>query len=452
MRDGCRQSDGVGSLKSCKTMKEAYAVRRTVPPSAEIQASIDKLLANRLVDDPQKMLSELARLGARLIIQRAVEDEFDQWLGRARYERRPEAGPAMRNGFRPRHLQTGEGELRIEVPQVRETAIPFESKLFPKWHCKRLLRTDPLKALVIGGVVRGLSMRDVESLCEEAGLGRASKSTVATICAELHERFEAFCRRSLYDINLVVLFLDAIYLSVRPSGPKEGVSCALGITENGSRELVSVQLGARESKEDWLELGRDLISRGLAAARLVVADGAPGLISAVEEIWPRADRQHCAVHRLRNLLAKLPKDEQDRIRFNYWSALTDATSVKDGKLRLQVMISELEHRGYESAARCLTEDLDALVVHLRYPLRHRERWRSTNLLERSLGEVRRRTKVTGRFPGEINYLSLVWAVLDLFFSHASNGATFTDVDRQHLYRIKYQQADPDTLDEEVTAA
>ncbi|GAC1532503.1 MAG: hypothetical protein NVS2B6_20570 [Thermoleophilaceae bacterium] len=147
-----------------------------------------------------------------------------------------------------------------------------------------------------------------------------------------------------------------------------------------------------------------------------------------------------------------PKTEQDRIRFNYWSALTDATSVKDGKLRLQVLISELEHRGYESAARCLADDLDALVVHLRYPLRHRERWRSTNLLERSLGEVRRRTKVMGRFPGESSCLTLVWAVLDLFFSHASNGATFTDVDRQHLYRIKYQQADPDTLDEEVTAA
>jgi transposase-like protein len=433
-------------------LKEAYAVRRTVPPSAEIQASIDKLLSKGMVDDPQKMLSELARLGARLIIQRAVEEEFDIWLGRARYERKPEAGPGKRNGFRPRHVQTAEGELRIEIPQVREAAMPFVSKLFPKWHCKRLLRTDPLKALVIGGFVRGLSMRDVESLCEEAGLGRTSKSTVATICAELHERFEAFCRRSLYDIDLVVLFLDAIYLPVRPSGPKEGVICAWGITENGKRALVSVRLGMRESKEDWLELGRDLTTRGLAGPRLVVADGAPGLISAVEEIWPRADRQHCAVHRLRNLLAKLPKSEHDRIRFNYWSALTDATSVKDGKLRLRVLISELEHRGYDAAASCLAEDLDALVVHLRYPLRHRERWRSTNLLERSLGEVRRRTKVMGRFPGESSCLSLVWAVLDLFFSHASNGATFTDLDRKHLYRIKYHQADPDTLDEEVTAA
>ena len=141
----------------------------------------------------------------------------------------------LRNGFRPRHVQTGEGELRIEIPQAREAAMPFVSKLFPKWHCKRLLRTDPLKALVIGGFVRGLSMRDVESLCEEAGLGKISKSTVARICAELHERFEAFSRRSLYDINLVVLFLDAIYLPVRPSGPKEGVMCAWGITETGAR-------------------------------------------------------------------------------------------------------------------------------------------------------------------------------------------------------------------------
>ena len=119
-------------------------VRRTVLPSAEIQAEIDKLLGKRLADDPQKMLSELGRLGARLIIQRAVEDEFDTWLGRARYERRPERqrglrnyDSGLRNGFRPRHVQTGEGELRIEVPQVREAAMPFVSKLFAKWHCKR---------------------------------------------------------------------------------------------------------------------------------------------------------------------------------------------------------------------------------------------------------------------------------------------------------------------------
>src|SRR3954464_1282141 len=123
-------------------MKEAYAVRRTVQPSAEIQASIDRLLAKGMVDDPQKMLSELARLGARLIIQRAVEEEFDAWLGRARYERQREAPPGLRNRFRPRRGQPAEGELQVEIPQVREAAEPFVSKLFPRG--TKLLRPEPL--------------------------------------------------------------------------------------------------------------------------------------------------------------------------------------------------------------------------------------------------------------------------------------------------------------------
>ena len=113
-------------------MKEAYAVRRTVPPSVEIEAQIDQLLAVGVGENPRGSLSELARLGARLIIQRAVEDEFDAWLGRTRYERRPQAPPGLRNGFRPRRVQTAEGELSVEIPQVREAAETFASKLFPR--------------------------------------------------------------------------------------------------------------------------------------------------------------------------------------------------------------------------------------------------------------------------------------------------------------------------------
>src|SRR6188472_3264608 len=140
-------------------MKEAYAVRRTVPPAAEIEEQIERLLAVGVGENPRESLSELAGLGARLIIQRAVEDEFDAWLGRARYERRPDYQRGLRNGFRPRGLQTLEGELQVEIPQVREAAEPFVSKLFP---CStKLLRTEPLKAMVIGAFVRGLSMRDI---------------------------------------------------------------------------------------------------------------------------------------------------------------------------------------------------------------------------------------------------------------------------------------------------
>ena len=311
-------------------------MRRTVPPSAEIEAQIDQLLAVGVGDNPRESLSELARLGARLIIQRAVEDEFDAWLGRARYERRPahqrglrNYDSALRNGFRARTVQTLEGELEVEIPQVREAAEPFVSKLFP---CStKVLRTEPLRAMVIGAFVRGLSMRDIESLCEKAGLGKLSKTTASRICTELRERFEQFKRRDLYDVQVAALFLDAVFLSVRPNGPKEGVLVAWGFTEQGERVLLSVMLGMRESHEDWLELGRDLIARGLGAPLLVVADGAPGLTRAVEQCWPASDRQHCAVHRLRNLLAKLPDRERERVRLAYWQALDDATDERDGK-------------------------------------------------------------------------------------------------------------------------
>jgi putative transposase len=421
-------------------LKEAYAVRRTVPPSAEIEAQIDELLAVGVGDNPRESLSVLARLGARLIIQRAVEDEFDGWLGRARYEHRPayqrglrnyESG--LRNGFRPRTVQTAEGELEVQIPQVREAAETFASKLFPR--TPKLLRTEPLKALVIGAFVRGLSMRDVESLCEQAGLGKLSKSTASRMCEELKERFERFKRRSLYDINLVALFLDATFISVRPSGPKEGVLVAWGFTEAGERVLLAVTLGMRESYEDWQALGRDLIGRGLAAPMLIVADGAPGLIKAIEHCWPASDRQRCCVHRARNLYAKLPERERERVKHAYWQALDDAINVRDGKQRLQALVDELDKGGFIAASKCLADDLDALVVHLRYPTRHRRRWRSTNLLERSLGEVKRRTKVMGRFPGEDSCLTLVWAVLDLLITHQTNGIHFTQLDRQRLTRL-----------------
>jgi putative transposase len=425
-------------------------VRRTVPPSAEIEEQIDQLFAVGVGENPRESLSELAKLGARLIIQRAVEEEFDAWLGRARYERRPEPQQrGLRNGYRPRKLQTGEGQLEVGIPQVREAAEPFVSKLFPRG--TKLLRTEPLRAMVIGAFVRGLSMRDVESLCEQAGLGKLSKSTASRICSELRERFEAFKRRDLYDIHLAALFLDAVFLSVRPDGPKEGVLVAWGFTDQGERVLLSVMLGMRESHEDWLALGRDLIARGLGAPQLIVADGAPGLIKAIEQCWPASDRQHCAVHRLRNLRAKLPERERERVRGAYWQALDEATDERDSRDRLKALADELDRAGYTAAARCLADDLDALVVHLRYPTRHRRRWRSTNLLERSLGEVKRRTKVIGRFPGETSCLTLVWAVLDLYITHATNGIKFTQLERQRLKQMRYE-GHQETAPEEVSAA
>jgi transposase-like protein len=206
----------------------------------------------------------------------------------------------------------------------------------------------------------------------------------------------------------------------------------------------------REAEEDWTSLGRSLTRRGLPSPLLVVADGAPGLVSAIEQLWPEADRQRCTVHRLRNVLAKLPERERERVRAAYWRALDEADSPQDGERRLRTLIGELADQGYAAAAACLADDLEALCAHLRYPRKHRRVWRSTNLLERSLGEVKRRTKVIGRFPGETSCLSLCWAVLDLVIAGA-NRVRFDELDRQLIERITAEH-DPSHEAEEVIAA
>jgi putative transposase len=215
--------------------------------------------------------------------------------------------------------------------------------------------------------------------------------------------------------------------------------------------LLSVMLGMRESHEDWLELGRDLIARGLGAPLLIVADGAPGLTGAVEQCWPASDRQRCCVHRVRNPLARLPERERERVRQAYWQALDDDTDERDGKQRLQTLVNELDGAGYTAAAKCLADDLDALVVHLRYPARHRRRWRSTHLAR----NVARRGQTPHQgdrpFPGETSCLTLVWAVLDLYTTHAKNGVRFSQLERQRLRRMRHAGSE-ETTDEEVSAA
>src|SRR5215210_616373 len=402
-----------------------------IAPSAAVEAQIAELLSQGVVDNAQ--LAELGRLGTRLVLQRAVEDEVSAFLSRARYERTA-AATGSRNGSRSKPIQTAEGEITVAMPQVRGTLERFVSRIIPD--VRSVVRTRPLEALVIGAYVRGLSDRDIESLLEEAGLGHLSKNTASQLCRELRARYAAFCAKSLAEVGLLALYLDAVYLPTRPSGSKEGVLVAWGYRLSGERVLLAVRLGQRESREDWLDLGRDLTRRGLSCPWLVVTDGAPGLVSAVEELWPDAERGRCTVHKLRNVLAKLPKrhlEQREHLKQAYWAALEEATDPADAERRLRQLVGDLERR-YPSAAACLADDLPALCVHLRYLPRLRKRFRSTNLLERSLEEVRRRTKVIGRFPGETSCLSLCWAVLDLVIE-AAHGLGLTDLDRQQLAKL-----------------
>jgi putative transposase len=268
---------------------------------------------------------------------------------------------------------------------------------------------------------------------------------------ELRDRYEQFKRRDLYEIRLVALFLDATFIAVRPDGPKEGVLVAWGFTEEGERVLLSVTLGMRESYEDWQALGRDLIARGLGAPMLIVADGAPGLIKAIEQCWPASDRQRCCVHRARNLYAKLPERERERVKQAYWRALDDAISPSDASSD-----SKPSSTSSTRAATPLRQDASPTTS---------TRSSCTCATRRGIaaaggqricssapfGEVKQRTKVMGRFPGEESCLTLVWAVLDLLITHQTNGIHFNQLDRQRLKRTRYEGTEQ-TTPEEVTAA
>ena len=378
----------------------------SIVPSERLRRELDEMVAG--VGEEEDPIEAIGRLGARLILQQALEEELSEFLGRERYERRGEP-VSHRNGYERLVVKTTAGPLELERPRVRNTsALGFCSEVVGKGVC----RTHALEALVVCSFLHGLSVRDVEAALEEAFDGPVvSKSTVSRICSQTRERYRAWCGRRLDEHDLVYLFLDAIKL--RPDDtPAEGVLVAWGVTLEGRKVLLGLQLGSRESYDDWLDFGRDLIARGLRSPALVIADGAPGLWKASRELWPSALEQRCTVHALRNVTKALPERHHRELKARYWRILDDAASAAEATTALLALVADYKS-AYPSAMAVIERGTETLVCHLRFPSQHRKRIRSTNLLERAFVEVRRRTKVTGRFPGETSALTLIWAVLEL---------------------------------------
>ena len=315
-----------------------------------------------------------------------------------------------------------------------------------------MTHTYALESLVIGSFLRGLSTRDVEAVVEDTfDQPASSRSTVSRILEDTRERRRR-CARRLDEHDLVYLLLDAICLKLHPDDtPAERVLVACGVTLEGRKVLLGLQLGSRESYENWLAFGRDLIARGINAPGLICADGAPGLWKAVRELWPHADEQRCTVHALRNVTSKLPERHHTEVTARWWKLFDEAASPAEARRALEAIIADYR-QSYPSAMAVIERDLDALVAHLRWPSEHRKRIRTTNLLERTFVEVRRRTKVIGRFPGETSALSLIWAVLELS-SRGWRGVVMTPKTVAEIERIRRQQhATATDNTEEVVAA
>jgi putative transposase len=427
-----------------------------VSPVERIRAEIDQLFADP-TRDLAEVVEEVARLGARLLLQTALEAEVTAFLGRERFQRDPNATAGHRNGHQPVTIKTTSGPLTLERPKLRGTDQRFASALLGA----QVTRTNALEALVIAGFVRGLSTRDVEAILAEALGAQAalSRSTVRRICQQLAEEFTGWSTRSLADVELDYLYLDGTCFRYHPGARAEPVLVAYGITSTGRPVFLGLAPAASEGHDPWVDFLGDLKARGLPPPVLVVTDGAPGLLSAVEQAFPAALRQRCLVHRLRNLLAKVQTGAQAEVKAVYWQIFDDIqapagqAAAEEARRRAEAFAARHE-RTCPAAVACLTSTLDELTVHLRFPREHWRRIRHTNLLERTFGETRRRTKVIGRLPGERSCLTLVWAVLDRA-SKGWRGLTYTPAATRLLQDLRRELFDPpeqEVIDQPVTTA
>ena len=414
-----------------------------------VRVQIDELFASD--QELGQVLEEVARLSVRLVMQAALEAEVSEFFGRDRYQRGDRERVGYRNGHAELTVKTTAGPVVLERPKVRGTSQPFVSRLLGKG----VSRTNALEALVISGFVRGLSVRDVEAALAEA-LGpeaALSKSTVSRICQAIKDEFDAWKTRDLSGIELEYLFLDGSHFRMHPDAPAEPVLCAWGITTQGSPVLVGLAPGAHEGHDPWAGFLGELVERGLRSPLLVITDGAPGLIGAVEVTFAHSLRQRCLVHRARNLLAKVPKHAQEEVKQAFWQIFDDIAAepgeaaVAEARRRATAFAKRYRDR-YPAAVACLLETLPELTCFLRFPREHWQRIRHTNLIERTFGETRRRVKVIGRLPGERSCLSLVWAVLDRA-SRGWRGVVMTPAGVRLLQELRRQLHHPSRLEEEV---
>ena len=382
---------------------------KRVPPSIRMKEEVEALLQGRgadqeLADGP---MDGFVRGTARYLLQVAIEAEATAFLGRGHYRRGDRARVGWRNGYEPKAVQTEAGLLKFAVPQLRDTQEPFRPQL-PE---RLATRTPDLEALVRGMYVRGLSTQDIGALYGETfGETRLSKSTVSRITQQLTQEFETWRRRDLSELAVLYLFLDGQYHAARQgTNEKEGVLTAYALLEDGTPVLLHLDVGPRESYDSWLSFLQDMVARGLRMPLLVIMDGAPGLVKAVKRVWPHAYRQRCQVHRMRNILAKVPRLMQATMKKLVQQVFLAPTYTK-ARQRGRDLIAKFKDR-YPAAMECLERDLEECITYLRFPEEHHRRLRTTNRIERLNGETRRRTKVIPRFPTERSCLSLLYATL-----------------------------------------
>lgn len=402
-----------------------------IAPSEQVRQQLQAMLDSGTSETP---VSQFLRLAVQRVVQELLEQEGADYLGRERYERREDAQEGYRNGYEPGRIRSAEGEVSVQVPQVRDSTEPYRSTLMD------FLRgnSDVLEELVVQMYTRGLSTRDIEEALRDPYTGKTllSKSAASDLTDRLWEDYLAFCQRDLSAFPVEYLFIDGLYEGMRlHKSRKEAILVAWGVLRDGRKVLLHLALGNKESKAACTAFMRDMVKRSLPTPTLVTPDGAPALIAAVEALWPRSLRQRCLVHKVRNVLDRVPAGAKDEVKQALW-CVYDAPVREVADLLAQSFIQRYEPQ-YPSAVQCFQDDLEACLSHLRCPASHRKRIRTTNWLERAFLEVRRRTRATPRFFDERGCLKLIFATL-MAVSDKWQRIRISDLDRVQLDLLRQQ--------------
>ena len=358
--------------------------------------------------EARDVLTEVLRQGAQRMLAEAIENEVAEYITAHAHERDTNGlRLVVRNGHMPaRAIQTGIGPVDVARPRVNDKRtdadghrIRFTSKILPPY----LRRTKAIDELVPWLYLKGISTGDFpEALAALLGPGAEglSATNICRLKRGWEEEWKDWSRRDLAGKRYVYVWADGVHFNVRledEANRKQCILVLMGATEEGTKELIGIADGYRESEASWLELLQGLQARGLAVdPKLAVADGALGFWAAARKLWPTTRQQRCWVHKTANVLNKLPNSVQPRAKgmlHEIWQAETRAGAEK----AFDLFVTTFEAK-YSKAVACLAKDRDVLLAFYDFPGEHWIHLRTTNPIESTFATVRlrhRRTKGSG---------------------------------------------------------